>query len=126
MKLRFNKAFYNLTCNKHIKSTVRGGFNKNYWSKWANPHSSYIKFKSCSSSGKLVNSQTPFIEPPDYEYAFLKHYYRKSFEEFCNKIKRGWADLTDKNNIKNNLVRENKNNSEKLKIIKKVFNLSLI
>ena len=88
----------------HIKSTVRGGNNKNYWSKWTNPHSSLIKFRSCSSSGEFVNSQTPFIDPPDYKYAFIKHYYKKSFEEFCIKIKRGWPDLTDKDYIKNNYL----------------------
>lgn len=125
LQIRFNNAFYNLTSNMHIKSTVRGGFNRNYWSKWTNPHSSLIKFKSCSSSGKFVNSETPFINPPDYRYAFIKHYYRKSFEEFCLKIRRGWPDITDKNNSINYLIQEYRNDSEKIKIIKNTFNLSL-
>ena len=72
------------------------------------------------------NSQTPYIDPPDYKYAFIKHYYKKSFEEFCIKIKRGWPDLTDKNYLKNFLINENRNNTEKIKIINKVFNSSLI
>ena len=126
LQLRFDKAIYNYYSNKHIKSTVRGGINKNYWSKWTNPHSSLIKYKSCSSSGNFVNSQTPFIDPPDYKYAFLKHYYRKSFEEFCIKIKRGWPDLTDKIFVMKKLINENRNNIEKIKIIKNVFNLSFI
>ena len=126
LQIRFDKAFYNLASNMHIKSTVRGGINKNYWSKWTNPHSSLIKFRSCSSSGEFVNSQTPFIDPPDYKYAFIKHYYKKSFEEFCLKIKRGWPDLTDKDYIKNILIKENRNNTIKIKIIKSVFNSSSV
>ena len=126
LQIRFDKAFYNLTSNMHIKSTVRGGINKNYWSKWTNPHSSLIKFRSCSSSGEFVNSQTPFIDPPDYKYAFIKHYYKKSFEEFCLKIKRGWPDLTDKDYIKNILIKENSNNTVKIEIIKRVFNSSSV
>ena len=126
LRLRFIKAFYNSISNKHIKSTVRGAINKNYWSKWKNPHSSLIKFKSCSSSGKYVNSQTPFIDPPDYKYAFIKHYSRKSFEEFCLKIKRGWPDLTDKNIFKKILIEKNRNFNEKIKIIKNIFNLSSV
>lgn len=125
LQIRFNKAFYNLILNKHIKSTVRGGINRNYWSKWANPHSSLIKYKSCSSSGKFVNSETPFINPPDYKYAFIKHYYKKSFEEFCLKIKRGWPDATDKNNLINYLIKEYRRDNKKRKIIKNIFNLSL-
>lgn len=124
LQIRFDKAFYNSLFNIHIKSTVRGGMAKNYWSKWTNPHSSLIKFKSCSSSGKFVNSKTPFIEPPDYKYAFIKHYYEKSFEEYCIKIKRGWPDIKDKNLSKNNLIEENRNNKERMKIIKHIFNLS--
>ena len=126
LQLRFDKALYNLTSNKHIKSTVRGGINQNYWSKWANPHSSLIKFNSCSSSGKYVNSQTPFIYPPDYKYAFIKHYYRKSLEEFCIKLKRGWPDITNKNKFINNLIEKNRNSNEKIKIIKNIFNLSSV
>ena len=126
LQLRFIKALYNLTSNKHIKSTVRGGINQNYWSKWANPHSSLIKFNSCSSSGKYVNSQTPFIYPPDYKYAFIKHYYRKSLEEFCIKLKRGWPDITNKNKFINNLIEKNRNSNEKIKIIKNIFNLSSV
>ena len=126
LQIRFIKAFYNSLLNIHIKSTVRGGMAKNYWSKWTNPHSSLIKFKSCSSSGKFVNSKTPFIEPPDYKYAFIKHYYTKSFEEYCIKIKRGWPDKKDKNFSKNNLIKENRNNNERMKIIRHIFNLSSI
>jgi hypothetical protein len=98
LQIRFNKPLFNHIANKHIKSTVRGFKKENYWGKWATPHSSLNNFKSCSSSGKAVNSGTPFIDPPDYEYAELKHFGIKSFEEYCFKLKRGWPDSTNSMN----------------------------
>ena len=80
---RFIKPFFNDSGNQHIKSTVRGNLPKNYWRKWLNPHSSGYNITSCSSSGKYIDSKTPFVYPPDYKKAFLKHFYKKSFEEYC-------------------------------------------
>ena len=79
--------------NKHIKSTVRGNLPENYWKNMANPHTSTSNYISCSSSGKFVQFDSPFIFPPDYSNAKLKHYYYKSFEEYCIKIKRGKCEL---------------------------------
>jgi hypothetical protein len=124
LQIRFKKPLLNHISNKHIKSTVRGRLTKNYWSNSRNPHSSLVNYKSCSSSGKIVDSKTPFVEPPDYECAFIKHFYTKSFEEFCLKLKRGWPDITDNIILIKNLINENKNNNEKLKIIKKIFNFT--
>ena len=59
----FNK---NNLANKHIKSTVRGNLPENYWKKYRNPHSSLSNYTSCSSSGKSVQFNSPFIFPPDY------------------------------------------------------------
>ena len=112
--------------NRHIKSTVRGGLIKNYWSRWENSHTSIDTFKSCSSSGKRISGKTSFVNPPDFKNAFIKHYYFKSFEEFCLKLKRGWPDSTDKIKWINNLINENKNSKSKLNIIKKILNISLI
>ena len=63
--------------NKHIKSTVRGNLSINYWYHATNPHSSGNKFNTCSSSGKMIDFSSPFNEPPDIKYAFLKHYHFK-------------------------------------------------
>ena len=95
-----------------------------------NPHSSINNFIACSSSGKIVDNSSPFISPPDINNSFLKHYLFKSFEEYCNKIKRARSDLTSIennkyiNNLINYLYNENKNNNIKLNIIKKIFNLT--
>lgn len=126
LQKRFNKPLLNHSSNKHIKSTVRGRLRKNYWKDSINPHTSLVNYKSCSSSGKIVESKSPFVEPPDYQYAFIKHFYTKSFEEFCQKLKRGWPDITDNIDLINKLINENKNNKDKMKIIKNIFNFTVL
>ena len=126
------KAFrYDDPSNKHIKSTVKGNLSVNYWEIAVNPHSSTLNITSCSSSGKIISSDSPFNQPPDFTNAKLKHYYYKSFEEFCIKVKRGKPDKTknvndqDSLNVYNNIYLESTNNVEKLKIIHKIFNDSI-
>ena len=101
LKERFTNPDYKNPNNKHIKSTIRGNLPINYWYNMKNPHSSTNKFISCSSSGKRVSSSSPFVSPPDYKNSFLKHYRFKSFEEYCNKIKRSRSDFTTIENKKN-------------------------
>ena len=122
------KVFEN---NEHIKSTVRGNLSENYWDKYSNPHTSSSNFTSCSSSGKIIKFDSPFNYPPDYTKAKLKHYYYKSFEEYCLKMKRGQADRDKSTNI--NIINHNyqelfnrfRNDSQKIIIMKKIFNISL-
>lgn len=123
---RFNVPSFNNIANKHIKSTVKGNLKYNYWQHWANPHSSFNNYIACSSSGKKIDSSTPFLEPPDYSNAYLKHFGMKSFEEFCFKLKRGWPDATNNMIWINSLIKGNINNLVKLKIIKNIFNLTNI
>ena len=110
----------------HIKSTVRGNLSINYWYQASNPHSSGNQFNSCSSSGKIIDSTSPFNEPPDIKYAFLKHYHFKSFEEYCIKLKRGRADLdnTDLISKLKDFYLKNKNDISKIIIMNKIFNLT--
>ena len=91
-----------------------------------NPHSSSNNYKSCSSSGRKVDSNTPFIKPPDYKYAYLRHYGIKSFEEYCYKLKKGWPDSTNNMIWINHLIKKNLYNLNKIKIMKKIFNLTNI
>lgn len=117
----------NILPNIHIKSSVRGNLSMNYWKRMANPHTSTLNYISCDSSGKKINPISPFNKPPDYTNALIRHYYYKSFEEFCLKIKRGLADHSKKFNkiyVKKRyeqLYLENKNNEEKVKIMNKIF-----
>lgn len=131
LQQRIKTIRYDDPSNKHIKSTVKGNLPINYWKIAGNPHSSNANITSCSSSGKIIDSDSPFNEPPDYKNAKLKHYYYKSFEEFCLKVERGKCDRT-KNmsdhlslDLYNKIYLDNKYNVEKLKIIKKIFNDSI-
>ena len=127
LEKRVNIPIFNLEFNHLIKSTVRGNLPINYWSIADNPHTSLNKVVACSSSGKIIDYKSPINEPPDYTFAFLKHLQYKSFEEYCLKIKRGRPIKNYKNyreeKIKQ-LFESNKNNSEKLNILIKIFNSS--
>ena len=122
---------YDNPVNIHIKSTVKGSLSINYWENASNPHSSNINYTSCSSSGKIIKYDSPFNKPPDYTNAKLKHYCYKSFQEYCLKIKKGRADCNDyqrKQIMKKSLMQlyfQIKNNSEKVKIFRKIFNDSI-
>jgi len=120
---RFKKPMYDNSRNRLIKSTIRGKLT-NYWRGWQNPHSSLNRYKACSSSGNFVDTVLPYIEPPDHKYAVLRHYFRKSFEEFCKKLKRGWPEHSDQFRAIVDLINENKNDEQKLNIIKKFFNIT--
>jgi len=115
--------------NEHIKSTVRGNLTPNYWFNCNNPHTSINNLTTCSSSGKIINSSSPFNSPVEYQYAYLKHFHFRSFEELCLKIKRGrpvpnYEKIRLEKIIK--LIKENKNNTEKMNIIKRIFNSTLL
>ena len=128
---RIKTFIYNNPVNIHIKSTIKGNLSKNYWENARNPHSSRMNFTSCSSSGKIIQYNSPYNKPPDFTNAKLKHYIYKSFQEYCLKIKRGRADYNDyrrKQLIKKSLKKLHlkiQNNSEKLKIFYKIFNDSI-
>ena len=94
LQQRIKTFRYDDPANIHIKSTVKGNLPINYWEIAGNPHSSNLNVTSCSSSGKIITSDSPFNQPPDFTNAKLKHYYYKSFEEFCIKVKRGKCDTT--------------------------------
>ena len=127
LQQRMTIPLYNLIINNHIKSTVRGSLPINYWSKAENPHTSINNFTTCSTSGKIINSSLPFNFPIELEYAYLKHYQMKSFEEYCLKIKRG-RPISDyrlyQKKMIYNLFKNNLNNPTKLDIIKKTFNIT--
>ena len=120
------ERFKNFTESKHIKSTVRGNLSYNYWNNAKNPHTSLNNITACSSSGLFIDPNSPFNEPPDITNARIKHYHKKSFEEYCIKIKRT-KPLYSQNTIMKSrqfarkFYMENKDNKEKLEIMKKIF-----
>ena len=129
---RFTEPLLNNSASIHIKSTVRGHMKINYWTNRSNPHSSNINVTSCTSTGKIMkNYESPYICPPNYEFAYLKHYKTKTIEEFIDKVKRGTADHLEKldNNLWNIKLKYffhiNKKNKEKLLYIKNLLNISI-
>lgn len=66
---------YKNPADVRIKSTIRGNLPMNYWKNANNPHSSLWNFTSCSSSGNIVEYNSPFVDPPDFTNAHLKHFY---------------------------------------------------
>ena len=130
IQTRFITPLYNSSLNIHIKSTVRGKLNINYWKNALNPHTTIHNYKSCSSSGKVVPYNSPFNSPPDYKNAILRHYKTKTIDEYLVKLKRGRADkplnFTDEDAIEkiNIFFSVNKFKINKLKFIKKRLNLS--
>ena len=129
LQKRIKISIFNANINRHIKSTVMGNLPNNYWLKAQNPHTSLNNYITCSSSGKIINSSSPFNLPIEFEFAYLKHYQMKSFEEYCMKIKRGRPVpqymIYRKQKIYE-LIKDNINNTKKIKIIEKIFNISII
>ena len=126
LKIRFPKPVYDdYTFNMHTKSTVVGGQRRNYWSRLDNPHCSLHTLKACSASGHNANYRNPFIDPPDFRYAAIRHYHFKSFEEYCLKLKRGFPDAVSALPRIQSLIREHSGNKDKVKIMEKVFNISI-
>ena len=127
---RFISPLYNHLNNRAIKSTVRGGLKRNYWKRAYCAHTSSMKYTTPNSSGKELKYYSFLNYPFNYSYAYLKHYYTKSVEEYCKKTKRGEAFYS---NIKYNNKRKklkmiryfkyNIKTKKKLNLFKKLFKL---
>jgi len=126
---RFTSYAMDDPVNFHIKSTVRGHLKTNYWRKVINPHTSETKFPCCNALGKKIEYNAYFNIPPNFDFAYLKHYWGKTIEEYCLKIKRGYPDRKVVT-INNDVLKQrfemffalNKKTKEKLDYIKKAFN----
>ena len=116
--------------NIHVKSTIRGNLSRNYWSSLNNPHTSTVRYLCCNTLGEKIKFDTPF-NPPNYDYAYIKHFSTKTIEEFCNKVKRGYVsrdfELNKNNWAKrfNNFFLLNKKTKEKLDFIKKRYQIDI-
>ena len=130
---RFSEPLFYTPINNHIKSTVRGNMKINYWSIAVNPHLSKVKVISCTPSGqRILDYDSPFLTPPRYDFAYIKHYHTKTIEEYINKIKRGWYNSVIKpNNLDfkkrlNFFFSINRKTNEKLKYVNDTLNISYI
>ena len=126
---RFTTPLYGHYNNRVIKSTVRGGLSKNYWSSGCTPHTSGRKYTSCNSLGEVIDSNAGDNKNVNYTYAALKHYYTKTVEEYAKKSRRGdaylptgWDDNRKYYKIRNYFV-YNKKTDEKVNLFKRLFGL---
>lgn len=84
--------------NCFVKSIVRGG---DYWN-GCNFNGSHLPYFDKEKEKNIYNdggyeTKTGLIHcyyPLRYKYAYLKHYYTKSFDEWMTKSNRGWPDGT--------------------------------
>lgn len=97
----------------------------------SNPHSSSNYLTACDSMGNITNPTTFYVSSYNYEFSYLKHYSTKTIEEYCNKIKKGRADLLVKfdnktmENYFNLFFERNKRTKAKIDYFKKSFNFSI-
>ena len=126
---RFTKVSKCLLYNNRVKSTMRGNIPFHKYRRTYSPHYLYYNIKSCSSSGKIIQRNF-FIEPPDYEYAILRHYYSKSITEYVQKVKRGtvaFKYIFNEANLLNSFnyfFEISDKTEEKVKIFNDAFNTS--
>ena len=131
LQKRFTTPLYHDNANIIIKSTVRGNLKFNYWRSMNNPHSSSNYLTACNSMGNITNPTTFYSSPFNHEYSYLKHYPTKTIQEYCNKIKKGRADLLIKidnktlENYFNYFFERNKKTKKKIEYFKNSFNFTI-
>ena len=89
-----------------------------------------MRYISCNSNGNRISHSSFRISPFNHTYAFLKHYYTKSVQEYCHKTERGEAfypniifnDIRKKRRI-DRYFQYNIKTKEKLELFKKIFKL---
>ena len=131
LQQRFTNPFYfNNYNNKNKyfyaagKTFAKAGLNLS----WAHlPH--YLKNKPiCRPNGEVLEK---YFSPPQYSYAYIKHYATKSTEEFIDRTIRGAVLTKDTSKkfildrIKNYYFLFNKFNNEKKNLFEKKLNISL-
>lgn len=97
------------TENCFVKSIVKGGdFFKNQWCKFNGSHIPMTEPMYVHNVGGYfhTNSVRHCYMSPRYKEGYIRHYYTKSFDEWCKKRDRGWPDGTDKLGLSNYFVCE--------------------
>ena len=130
LKARFTKRIkINEKINTVVKVIIRGNL-INYSSRKIidDPHKIFKSNKTCDSNGIIKYGR--YINPPQYKYATLNHYYTKTIEEFCRKIKKGDVFSNRTLGIRlikyfyNKFFKYNKKTKSKILIFNKEFNLN--
>ena len=122
---RFTEPYYDSRANAFVKSILRGGLNKTVFIPKKSSHVPERGVIICDSKGNIRESYNAFsINPPIFDYGYLKHFTTKTAEEYCEKIIRG----TNTNLAYDPAERvqcffsHNRFSEEKLKVFEKKFN----
>jgi hypothetical protein len=124
---RFPSPNYNDYANKFVKSIVRGNLTKVPYYNNTSSHKPESSLVHCDNEGNVINEYNPHCnEPPNFKYAYLKHYNTKTAEEYVQKIKRGdlCHRLYDIDERVQCFFSHNQFSEEKLKIFENAFNKS--
>ena len=122
---RFTTPNFRDRDNMYVKSVVRGGLNKTIFLPNKSHHIPDKSVITCNSKGNIIQIKNPFaINPPIYDYGYLKHFTTKTAEEFCDKIIKGHpGNVGFRPERRVSLFfTHNKFSKEKLKIFEKKFN----
>ena len=125
LKERFKEPVYP-SCifkeNFYVKPIVRSG---STFIGFRHTHSPIPKYLPLFNLGGYchVRNQSHVYSPPRYKYAYIRHYYTKSFEEWLqNKVKRGWPDeMPDLLKAENYFILDNGDEFKIDKYIKGLF-----
>lgn len=108
--------------NFYVKPIVRSG---RQFLGFKTTHSPTPKYIASYNLGGYAHAdfQSHVYAPPRYKYAYIRHYYTKSFEEWIhNKVKRGWPDqMPDLLKAENYFILQNKEKFPVEKYIKGLF-----
>ena len=108
--------------NYYVKPIIRSGHTFSGFTTTHAPTPKY--FPSFSLGGYVhVDYKSHVYTPPRYKYAYIRHYYSKSFEEWLNnKVKRGWPDeMPDILKAENYFILENPSPYPVEKYVKGLF-----
>ena len=111
--------------NRHVKSIARGGLNYTNYKRTNNPHCIWSDIKSCTSSGKPIDS-SPYIMPPDTKTSWLNHYVTKSVREFFEKKYKSKIDVdtiskSTKDYLFNYFFAVNEKTKEKIDLFNQIY-----
>ena len=128
---RFTKPDYKTFENKYHKSIVRvKDYNMTMWNDETGPHQPNESFTySCDATGRYYKPKPHILDTPNYKYCYIKHFNKKTAEEFARKLLRGGHkgreyDYSQRSRKVDNFFRYNKFSEEKLSIIEKKLNMT--
>ena len=132
LQKRFKKHSNVKNCSTTTKSIIKvKNNNKISWGD-GRGHRPITNVKNaCDSLGNHVSYAVWEIDPPHYEYAYLKHYFSKSSEEYANKLLRGDIAFIKNNNSEfyqralDRYFTINNFSMEKVSLFEKKLNVSL-